>query len=99
MQAIGENELESGGILLTCMLCVGAGSADETVRLWGDTGKGKKKKIEGQSHLEENGAEDTGIMDLVHTFRTKATPVFAVQFSSRNLLTATGALNIKSGNK
>ena len=61
------------------------GSADHTVRVWGP------KTQEG---LEQS-VKETSTMTLLKTLPTKATPVFHVSFTSKNLLLASGALTLR----
>ena len=61
-----------------------AGSADHTVRLWGS------KLEDGQESSKE-----APNVSLLKTFTTKATPVFHVSFTPRNLLLASGAMTLR----
>lgn len=76
-------------------VCTPAGGADATVRYWGlqdsppaaEAGKGKQEPpADVQSARSVPG--------LLKTFQTKATPVFALHFTQRNLLLGTGALTL-----
>ena len=70
---------QEGILPLTCRLQF-AGSADQTVRLWSPRSP------------ESLAAEGT---PLLKTFKTKATPVFHVQFMRTNVLMAAGALTLR----
>ncbi|XP_022889776.1 transcription initiation factor TFIID subunit 5-like [Olea europaea var. sylvestris] len=63
-----------------------SGSADSTVKIWDVT---KSLKV---SKTEENKNGKTNRLRSLKTLPTKSTPVYALQFSRRNLLFAAGAL-------
>ncbi|CAI9767257.1 unnamed protein product [Fraxinus pennsylvanica] len=63
-----------------------SGSADSTVKIWDVT---KSSKV---SKTEENKNGNTNRLRSLKTLPTKSTPVYALQFSRRNLLFAAGAL-------
>lgn len=66
-----------------------SGSADNTVRLWDVSASTKATKT------EEKGGTGVGRrLRLVKTLPTKATPVYSLQFTRRNLLLAAGAINL-----
>ena len=61
------------------------GSADHTVRVWG------AKTEEGS----EQSVKEISPMSLLKILPTKATPVFHVSFTPKNLLLASGALTLR----
>ena len=76
MLAKSEGSTRMKGVLL-------AGSADNTVRLWtqsSDTADAARPEAPGSTY------------NLAKTLPTKATPVFNVMFTRRNLLLAAGSL-------
>ncbi|XP_073001690.1 transcription initiation factor TFIID subunit 5 isoform X2 [Typha latifolia] len=64
-----------------------SGSADCTVKLWDVTSSTKALK------MEDNKASCTNRLRLLKALPTKATPVYSLRFSRRNLLFAAGALS------
>ena len=62
-----------------------AGGADATLKLW-------STKVEG---VEDGPAAAAQKRAPLQSYPTKATPVFAVRFSRRNLLMASGALTLR----
>ena len=69
----------------------GAGGADNALRLW-STSSGGPAGEEGQAANAAGAAQKRAPLQC---FTTKATPVFAVRFSQRNLLLAAGALTLR----
>ncbi|CAA0806841.1 Transcription initiation factor TFIID subunit 5 [Striga hermonthica] len=67
-----------------------SGSADCTVKIWDVATSSKVNKT------EENKNGSTGRLRSLKTLPTKSTPVYALQFSRRNLLFAAGALSKQS---
>eukprot|EP00850_Spirogloea_muscicola_P003514 SM000014S00302 [mRNA] locus=s14:546230:551448:- [translate_table: standard] len=63
-----------------------SGSADNTVRLWDVSGSTKAPRL-----TEKGNAAANRRLRLVKTLPTKSTPVYALQFTRRNLLLASGA--------
>ncbi|GFP82620.1 transcription initiation factor TFIID subunit 5 [Phtheirospermum japonicum] len=76
----------------TIMICEGSllasGSADSTVKLWDVATSSKVSKTE-----ENSKSGSTNRLRSLKTLPTKSTPVYALQFSRRNLLFAAGALS------
>ena len=66
----------------------GAGGADNALRLW-STGVGA-----GGEEAQAAAATLPHRRAALQSYPTKATPVFAVRFSQRNLLLASGALTL-----
>ncbi|KZV57940.1 protein with unknown function [Dorcoceras hygrometricum] len=64
-----------------------SGSADCTVKIWDVSASSKVAKN------EENKSGSTNRLRSLKTLPTKSTPVYALQFSRRNLLFAAGALS------
>lgn len=65
---------------------VHAGGADSTLRLWSTT----------DSTADQDGQPgSTSGLKHLQSFPTKATPVFAVKFTRRNLLLGSGALTLR----
>nr|AWW87395.1 TFIID1 protein [Tectona grandis] len=67
-----------------------SGSADCTVKIWDVATSSKMPKT------EENKSGSTSRLRSLKTLPTKSTPVYALQFSRRNLLFAAGALSKQS---
>ncbi|XP_075479944.1 transcription initiation factor TFIID subunit 5-like isoform X2 [Primulina tabacum] len=67
-----------------------SGSADCTVKIWDVAASSKVTKN------EENKSGSTNRLRSLKTLPTKSTPVYALQFSRRNLLFAAGALSKQS---
>ncbi|KAH7289839.1 hypothetical protein KP509_30G020600 [Ceratopteris richardii] len=62
-----------------------SGSADNSVRIWDVIGSLKPPRIEEKNAIRR--------LRLLKTLPTKATPVYSLRFSKRNLLFAAGAFN------
>ncbi|KAK9828987.1 hypothetical protein WJX72_003246 [[Myrmecia] bisecta] len=68
-----------------------SGGADETVRLWSTSAVAPPTAATAGAAAKPPADTYTSLK----TFRTKATPVFAVKFTNRNLLLGSGALTLR----
>ena len=69
-----------------------AGGADNCLKLW-DLQSSSQKADEVQAAASPSSSLSS--LTALQTYPTKATPVFAVKFSHRNLLMGSGALTLK----
>ena len=67
-----------------------AGGADNTLKLWDLHGSDQRAE-----EVQASSSSALSSMALLQTYPTKATPVFAVKFSHRNLLMGSGALTLR----
>ena len=69
-----------------------AGGADNSLKLW-DLQNSSQKGDEAQAAASHSSSLSS--LKALQTYSTKATPVFAVEFSHRNLLMGSGALTLR----
>ena len=69
-----------------------AGGADNSLKLW-DLQNSSQKGDEAQAAASSSCSLSS--LRALQTYPTKATPVFAVRFSHRNLLMGSGALTLR----
>ena len=69
-----------------------AGGADNSLKLW-DLQNSSQKGDEVQAAASPSSSLSS--LNPLQTYPTKATPVFAVRFSHRNLLMGSGALTLR----
>ena len=69
-----------------------AGGADNCLKIW-DLQNSSQKGDEAQAAASPSSSVSS--LTALQTYPTKATPVFAVKFSHRNLLMGSGALTLR----
>lgn len=71
-----------------------SGGADCTLRLWG-AAQASYGNLQHANDVMQNGG-NFGAYDLLRSCQTKSTPIFSLNFTRTNLLSASGALTLQS---